>query len=127
MIITIMRVMRMNFDNGYDHCLFSAQRHELQKRHKELLQGCQTKPHNLPIVEVQIEREKEVLNYNDEIHVVRLFLNYNDEIVKLAELWYIYDILSTFLSNSLHMLCDLHGWFIVNISLNYLLFIILKF
>lgn len=67
MIITIMRVMRMNFDNGYDHCLFSAQRHELQKRHKELLQGCQTKPHNLPIVEVQTEREKEVLNYNDEV------------------------------------------------------------
>ncbi|XP_011416515.3 protein DGCR6 [Magallana gigas] len=38
-----------------------AQRHELQKRHKELLQGCQTKPHNLPIVEVQIEREKETM------------------------------------------------------------------
>lgn len=54
-------------DDGDDHGLFSAQRHELQKRHKELLQGCQTKPHNLPIVEVQIEREKEVLNYNDEI------------------------------------------------------------
>lgn len=52
--------------NIYDYWLFSAQRHELQKRHKELLQGCQTKPHNLPIVEVQIEREKEVMNYNDE-------------------------------------------------------------
>ncbi|XP_076076191.1 protein DGCR6-like [Mytilus galloprovincialis] len=38
-----------------------AQRHELQKRHKELLQACQTKPHNLPIVEVQIEREKETM------------------------------------------------------------------
>ncbi|XP_048766306.1 protein DGCR6-like [Ostrea edulis] len=38
-----------------------AQRHELQKRHKELLQSCQTKPHNLPIVEVQIEREKETM------------------------------------------------------------------
>lgn len=57
----------MIIDDGDDHgFFFPAQRHELQKRHKELLQGCQTKPHNLPIVEVQIEREKEVLNYNDE-------------------------------------------------------------
>ncbi|XP_062605640.1 protein DGCR6-like [Saccostrea cucullata] len=38
-----------------------AQRHELQKRHKELLQSCQMKPHNLPIVEAQIEREKETM------------------------------------------------------------------
>lgn len=36
-----------------------AQKYELQKRHKELIQACQTKPHNLPLVEAQIEREKE--------------------------------------------------------------------
>jgi hypothetical protein len=41
-----------------------AQRHELQKRHKELLHACQTKPHNLPMVEIQIEREKEVKTDN---------------------------------------------------------------
>ncbi|XP_033740537.1 protein DGCR6-like [Pecten maximus] len=35
-----------------------AQRHDLQKKHKEMLQSCQTKPHNLPIVESTIEREK---------------------------------------------------------------------
>lgn len=38
-----------------------AQKHELQKRHKELLQSCQCKPHNLPLVEAQIEREKEAV------------------------------------------------------------------
>ncbi|KAK3097832.1 hypothetical protein FSP39_013597 [Pinctada imbricata] len=36
-----------------------AQRHELQKKHKEMLQDCQMKPHTVALVEAQIEREKE--------------------------------------------------------------------
>lgn len=36
-----------------------AQKHELQKKHKEMLQDCQSKPHNLSLVKAQIEREIE--------------------------------------------------------------------
>ena len=43
---------------------FSAQKHELQKKHKELLLDCQSKPHNLALVKVQIERELEVWPLN---------------------------------------------------------------
>ncbi|KAK7494498.1 hypothetical protein BaRGS_00014151 [Batillaria attramentaria] len=38
-----------------------AQRHEMQKKHKELLQQNQSKPHNLPLVEAQVEREMKTL------------------------------------------------------------------
>ncbi|XP_046553696.1 protein DGCR6-like [Haliotis rubra] len=38
-----------------------AQRHEMQKKHKEMLQSCQTKPHNLPLVQSQIQRELETM------------------------------------------------------------------
>ncbi|XP_071114435.1 protein DGCR6-like [Haliotis cracherodii] len=38
-----------------------AQRHEMQKKHKEMIQSCQTKPHNLPLVQSQIEREWETM------------------------------------------------------------------
>lgn len=36
-----------------------AQKHELQKKHKTMLQECQSKPHNINLVKAQIEREME--------------------------------------------------------------------
>lgn len=36
-----------------------SQRHEMKKKHKELLMANQNKPHNLPLIEKQVERELE--------------------------------------------------------------------
>ncbi|KAL4233068.1 Protein dgcr6 [Mactra antiquata] len=36
-----------------------AQKHELQKKHKTMLQDCQSRPHNLTLTKAQIEREME--------------------------------------------------------------------
>ncbi|XP_045197356.2 protein DGCR6-like [Mercenaria mercenaria] len=36
-----------------------AQKHELQKKHKAMLQDCQSKPHNLALTKTQIDREME--------------------------------------------------------------------
>ncbi|CAE1304658.1 Protein DGCR6,Protein DGCR6L [Acanthosepion pharaonis] len=48
------RVKQMN-----DH---KAQKHEMLKKHKEMIQACETKPHNLPLVTTQVEREREIMN-----------------------------------------------------------------
>ncbi|GFN89870.1 digeorge syndrome critical region gene 6 [Plakobranchus ocellatus] len=37
-----------------------SQRHELSKKHKALLMENQNKPHNLPLIEAQVEREREL-------------------------------------------------------------------
>ncbi|XP_014774716.1 protein DGCR6 isoform X2 [Octopus bimaculoides] len=39
-----------------------AQKHEMTKKHKELLQACENKPHNLPLVQAQVDREREIMN-----------------------------------------------------------------
>lgn len=39
-----------------------AQKHEMLKKHKELIQACEIKPHNLPLVTTQVEREREIMN-----------------------------------------------------------------
>jgi len=36
-----------------------SQRHEMKKKHKELLMANKNKPHNLPLIESQVEREVE--------------------------------------------------------------------
>ncbi|GFR76275.1 diGeorge syndrome critical region gene 6 [Elysia marginata] len=38
-----------------------SQRHELSKKHKALLMENQNKPHNLPLIEAQVERERETM------------------------------------------------------------------
>lgn len=48
-----------------------AQKHELQKKHKEMLQDCQAKPHNLTLVKAQIERELETTTSRCEEEVKR--------------------------------------------------------
>ncbi|KAK6187215.1 hypothetical protein SNE40_005291 [Patella caerulea] len=39
-----------------------AQHHVMQKKHKELLQQCENRPHNIPLVQAQIDRELEMIN-----------------------------------------------------------------
>ncbi|BFZ25033.1 hypothetical protein BsWGS_28072 [Bradybaena similaris] len=39
-----------------------SQRHEMNKKHKELLMENQHKPHNLPLIEAQVERELETMD-----------------------------------------------------------------
>ncbi|KAL5010397.1 hypothetical protein ScPMuIL_012702 [Solemya velum] len=38
-----------------------AQKHEMQKKHKEMLLSCQNKPHNRHLVEAQVKREQEAI------------------------------------------------------------------
>ncbi|KAI8773016.1 protein DGCR6-like isoform X1 [Biomphalaria glabrata] len=38
-----------------------SQRHEMNKKHKELLLENQNKPHNLPLIEAQVERELDTM------------------------------------------------------------------
>uniref|UniRef100_A0A0B6ZVM0 Protein DGCR6 n=2 Tax=Arion vulgaris TaxID=1028688 RepID=A0A0B6ZVM0_9EUPU len=38
-----------------------SQRHEMSKKHKELIMENQHKPHNLPLIEAQVERELETM------------------------------------------------------------------
>ncbi|ESO87096.1 hypothetical protein LOTGIDRAFT_210470 [Lottia gigantea] len=46
-----------------------AQSHVMQKKHKELLLECENRPHNLPLVQSQIDRELEMIKkrHDDEV------------------------------------------------------------
>ena len=53
----------VNYESLREMFFFSdlpAQRHELTKKHKALLMENQNKPHNLPLIEAQVDREREV-------------------------------------------------------------------